>query len=464
MVKGQNAVKQSRRDFLTAGLGGLATGLAPVMSLAGGVSSRKPNVLILLTDQERENIPRQIMHLPNREVLELHGIRFTRAFCTAPQCSASRAALLTGLYPHQAGVVANVDMNSLGRALSARLPSLGSIFQQAGYATGYLGKWHLRNGIGSGCPAGNDDCGLRAYGFEDYRFSSGAKLAAAAAEYIRKQSSRPWLLFVSFPYIPHNMYAVVRKMNQIKIRAGVTLPENFEDNLHSKPVVQKEFLTRDQGRPSLNWGKDKWLRYRSYYLNLIEEADSYVGVTLRALRSAGHMEDTVVVYTSDHGDMGGAHRLPFKGPFMYDELLGVPLTISYPPLFPKAVVSNSLVSTLSLVPTICAMTGVSWPSALPGKDLSLLFSYPQETIQAAIFAEYYGKQHWINPIRTIRTQDWKYSLYVAPGRELYDECYHLESDPGELHNLAKDPSYASVRKDLHQRLLEWRMQTRDPLL
>ena len=167
MVEERNAGGRSRRDFLTASLGTLATGLAPIKSLAGGGSSRKPNVLILVTDQERENIPRQLVHLPNRDALELHGIRFTHAFCTAPQCSASRAALLTGLYPHQAGVVTNVDTTSLGRALSPKLPSLGKVFQQAGYTTGYLGKWHLRNGLASGCPSGNDDCGLHAYGFED---------------------------------------------------------------------------------------------------------------------------------------------------------------------------------------------------------------------------------------------------------------------------------------------------------
>ncbi|HUZ47359.1 MAG TPA: sulfatase-like hydrolase/transferase [Terriglobia bacterium] len=464
MVEEQSARGQSRRNFLAAGLGSLAVGLAPVTSLASGGGSRKPNILIILTDQEREDIPRHIMRLPNREVLESHGIRFTRAFCTAPQCSASRAAMLTGLYPHEAGVVTNVDKSSLGRALSPQIPTLGKVFQQAGYKTGYLGKWHLRNGIASGCPGGNDNCGLRAYGFDDYRFFSGAKLAGAAADWIRNQSSEPWLLIVSFPYIPHNMYTAVRKMSRIKVRPGVRLPENFDDDLRLKPPPQEQFLTRDQGRVSLKWGKDDWLRYRTYYLQLIEEADSYVGVILGALHAASRAEDTIVVYSSDHGDMGGAHHLPFKGPFMYDELLRVPLTFSCPRLFPKPVVSNSLVSTLSLAPTLCSMAGTALPAPVPGKDISILFSNPRETVEAEIFAEYYSKQHWVNPIRTIRTLDWKYNLYVAPGQELYAELYHLRDDPGELHNLARDPSAENARKDLRHRLLEWRMQTHDPLL
>ncbi len=404
------------------------------------------------------------MHLPNREALESHGIRFTHAFCTAPQCSASRAAMMTGLYPHQAGVVTNVDKSSLGRALSTRIPTLGTAFQRAGYKTAYLGKWHLRDGLGSGCPAGNPACGLRAYGFDDYHFASGAQLASAAADWISKRPPEPWLLIVSFPYIPHNMYTAARKISRVKIRPGVKLPENFDDNLRLKPPPQEQFLERDQGRVSLKWTKDDWLRYRTYYLTLIEEADRYVGVILNALGSTGRTDDTVVVYSSDHGDMGGAHHLPFKGPFMYDELLRVPLTISSPRLFAKPVESGSLASTLSLAPTLCSIAGIRWPTALPGKDLSLLFRYPRETLQAEIFAEYYSKQHWVNPIRTIRTQDWKYNLYVAPGQELYDELYHLRDDPGELRNLTRNSSYGNVRKDLRHRLLAWRKQTRDPLL
>ena len=260
------------------------------------------------------------------------------------------------------------------------------------------------------------------------------------------------------------MYAVVRHMQQIKIRPGVELPPNFDDNLQGKPAAQRQFLTRDQGRPALGWGKEEWLRYRSYYLDLIEMVDGYLGTILEPLRRRPDAEDTVVVYSSDHGDMGGAHRLPFKGPFMYDELLRVPLVISWPRRFPNPVASDSMVSSIDLVPTLAAMAGIEWSHPLPGKDISLLFDHPKETVRAEVFAEYYGKQHWVNPIRTIRTADWKYNLYVAPGREVAEELYHLRPDPGELHNLAGQSSFANPRADLRARLLNWRRQTRDPLL
>jgi arylsulfatase A-like enzyme len=404
------------------------------------------------------------MHLPRRAELEQRGLRLTHYFVTAPQCSASRATLLTGLYPHHADVVTNVDRSSLGRALSPSLPTLGKMFRAGGYKTAYLGKWHLTNGLAGGSASKDDSNALRAFGFDHYHFASGSQLADAAARWIAGQTSRPWLLIVSFPYLPHNMYAVVRHMQETKIRPGVELPPNFDDNLKGKPAAQRQFLTRDQGRPALGWGKEEWLRYRSYYLDLIEKVDGYLGAMLKALRRRADADDTVVVYSSDHGDMGGAHRLPFKGPFMDDELLQVPLVISWPRRFPNPVISDSMVSSIDLAPTLAVLAGIEWPQPLPGKDFTLLFDHPHELVRAEVFAEYYGKQHWVNPIRTIRTADWKYNLYVAPGRELAEELYSLRTDRGEVRNLAGQSTFAGPRADLRVRLLNWRRQTRDPLL
>ncbi|HPO09474.1 MAG TPA: sulfatase-like hydrolase/transferase, partial [bacterium] len=124
-----------RREFLQYGLGLLAAGIVPSV-VSSATANRKPNVLFVFSDQERENVPRSCLHLPNREKIERRGVHFTRAFCTTPQCSASRATLLTGLYPHEAGVVANVDAGSMGVPLSSELPCLGTVFQGAGYQTG----------------------------------------------------------------------------------------------------------------------------------------------------------------------------------------------------------------------------------------------------------------------------------------------------------------------------------------
>jgi len=187
--------------------------------------------------------------------------------------------------------------------------------------------------------------------------------------------------------------------------------------------------------------------------------DGHLGVLLDALHKKGEQEDTIIVYTSDHGDMGGSHGLPMKGPFMYDELLNVPLVISYPKQFGNPVVTDSLVSLLDLVPTLCAMTGVRWPGPLSGVDLSSAMQEPSQEVRTEIFAEYHGKQQWKCPIRTIRTLQWKYNLSISGEEELYN----LESDPGELHNLAKSAEHAEIRGKLSKQLHAWRKKTGDTL-
>jgi choline-sulfatase len=427
-------------------------------------------VLVVLSDQETELVEHSLLRIPHREELEKRGVHFRQAVCAAPQCSPSRATLMTGLYPHQADVVTNVDSGSLGHPLSPRVPTLGRVFQDNGYSTGYLGKWHL----------GNDARGLEAFGFSGYRPLDGDALAEAAARWITEQPSQPWLLVTSF-LNPHNIYDVLARLTpndgrassprsgsglrpDLRVRTGASLPNNFDDDLRMKPRPQFEYLTKDQGKPTLPWGKEEWLRYRSYYLDLIEKVDTQMGVILEAIKQRGEQEKTIVVYSSDHGDMEGAHRLPFKGPFMYDELLRVPLTLSYPPLFSRPLVSDALVSSVDIVPTLIDLAGIRWPQPLSGRSLARLVGpHPQE-LHRAVYAEYYAKQHWVNPIRTIRTTDWKFNDYVKPGSDLATEMYDLRQDPGELHNLAQSSQNQKVEQKLAQDLLGWRRQTGDPLL
>lgn len=448
----------SRRHFLKAGATTLAASLVSQRRFGFGQTVQRPNVLIVLSDQETELIPRSLLNIPNRAALEQNGIRFTQAICAAPQCSASRASIMTGLYPHQAGVVTNVDISSLGRPLSAKLSTIGHVFRAAGYATGYLGKWHL----------GNEKRGLEDYGFSGFRLDKGRPLdgdalAEAASSWISQQSSRPWLLVASFQN-PHTIYSIPKRINSIGIRPGVTLPTNFSDTLEQKPLPQNQFLAQDQGRVSHDWNTEDWLRYRSYYLTLIERVDQNLGTIVSAIKLRGDSENTVVVYSSDHGDMGGSHRLPFKGPFMYDELLRVPLMISYPQLIHSHVVSNSQVSSIDILPTLASLAGIQAPDGLSGKDLSSLLEDPRQIVHASVFPEYYAKQHFVNPIRTIRTDHWKYNVYVAPGQVLSEELYRLGSTQGEVQNLAGDREYAQIHVGLHNNLLQWRQETHDPLL
>src|SRR5262249_2470420 len=147
--------------------------------------------------------------------------RFTHAFCNTPQCSAARSSLLTGLEPHQTGVITNVDEGSLGKPLSPDIPNVGSVFRAAGYSTGYFGKWHL----------GGDRA---QFGFSTIGSENGDdKIAAEAAAWIRKQNS-PWLAWVSV-LNPHHIYSIPEVVKKIEPRAGVTAPMSDLRNLAAKP-------------------------------------------------------------------------------------------------------------------------------------------------------------------------------------------------------------------------------------
>ena len=209
-----------------------------------------------MTDQETALLPCPV-NTPNRRRIEEHGVRFTHAFCNTPQCSAARSALLTGMEPHQTGVLTNVDGESLGKPLRSDMPNIGRVLKAAGYSTGYFGKWHL----------GNEDGDLKAYGFDTYGPGKDDAAASKAAEWIPAQKG-PWLAWVSV-LNPHNIYdlASVRRTSP---REGVTAPASGLSNLSGKPAEQQAYVDQDQGKQTRTFTQDEWLRYRSRYGELVE--------------------------------------------------------------------------------------------------------------------------------------------------------------------------------------------------
>jgi len=412
-------VSLTRREFLAA-----ATALQP--------PARRPNVLVFMTDQESALLPGPV-NLPSRARLEPTAVKFTSAFCNTPQCSAARSSVLTGLEPHQTGVLTNVDGSSLGKPLPPSLPTVGSVFQAAGYETGYFGKWHL----------GGDREGLARFGFAHYQpLRKDEEAARQAAEWIRAQRA-PWLAWVSI-INPHDIYGLPKLLGEVQPRTGVLPPRTGLDNLAGKPSEQREYVDKDQGRATRDYKPEDWVRYRSHYCELVEAADRCLGLLLDAVAD---LESTVVVYTSDHGDALGEHGLPFKGPFMYEELISVPLWISARGAPLGKAPRTDLVTQADLAPTLASLAGLSWPRQVSGVDLT-----KGPTGRTAVFLEYYAKQKWVNPIRTIRTRRWKLNWYDRGNKELYD----LATDPYETRNRASDPELKQVQADLEKRLTAWR--------
>ena len=406
----------TRREFL---------GTAP----AALAQAKRPNVLLFMTDQESALLPGPAK-LPNREWLNARGVQFTSAFCNTPQCSAARSSLLTGLEPHRTGVVTNVDTGSLGKAFSPKLPTVGHVFRDAGYRTGYFGKWHL----------GKEDGGLEEFGFSTHGRGRDRAVADAAAAWIGKQSE-PWLAWVSI-LNPHDIYSFLGERESVAPRAGVRPPATGLSNLDGKPAEQRQYMDKDQGRPTLGYKPEDWLRYRSYYLGLMELADACLGAVLGSVKD---WDNTIVVYVADHGDALGEHGLPFKGPFMYEPLIHIPLVLCAPKLKPAR--RDDMAASIDVAPTLASLAGLRWPAAVTGRDLS-----GGSIDRDAVFLEYYSKQKWVNPIRTIRTRRWKLNWYDSGNQELYD----LREDPNETRNLAADPAALKTRRQLEARLNAWR--------
>ena len=417
-------VPGSRRDFLRCAA---AAFLPPPQP-------RRPNILVFMTDQESTLLPGPVT-TPNRRRIEERGVRFTNAFCNTPQCSAARSALLTGLEPHQSGVLTNVDAESLGKPLRPDLPNIGSVLRAAGYRTGYFGKWHLGNEAGD----------LQNYGFDVYRHAGDDASASQAAQWIESQT-RPWLAWVSV-LNPHDIYDLA-SVRRTAPRDGVLAPHTDLANLAGKPAEQQAYVDQDQGRQTRAFNSEDWLRYRTRYCELVEKADQSLGKVLAAVKD---WDSTGIVYTSDHGDALGEHGLPFKGPFMYDPLIRVPLVISAPWKW-KAGSRSDMTVQSDLAPTIAGLTGVAWPGKNTGFDLT-----HGPTGRDAVFLEYYAKQKWVNPIRTIRTARWKLNWYTSGHQELYD----LQADPHEMRNLAADAAAATTRRALEVRLDRWHPALRE---
>jgi len=319
----------------------------------------RPNLLFVFSDQQHGRAAGFLdpfFVTPNLDRLAADAFVFENAFCATPQCSPSRAAILTGLVPSRTGVVSNVgSAGTRPLALATIAPSL----QAAGYRTAYFGKWHLGDqrralagwdvdaGVSHPAPEDDDDAVKRAVAF----------LAGV------KSGDPPFALFVSLRD-PHDVYDFDPAAARGADLASVPLPESWEKtNLADRPAPQREFMAADRrGKIMKGVATDGWKAYRRFYRDKVRLFDGRLGGVLAALRERGLFESTIVVVTSDHGDMDAAHRLVFKGPFMYDEVVRVPLVVRVPKAFGgKTGRSSSLVVLCDLAPTLLDFAGAKPP-------------------------------------------------------------------------------------------------------
>ena len=440
--------------------------LIPVVLLGAlspsAFSADRPNVLLLITDQHHRSALSATgnphVKTPALDALAARGVRFERSYCTNPVCCPARASLFTGRMPHAVGINDNRRAN-----LPADLPSLGRVFREAGYETAYAGKWHLPVPYPAYAEAkkskipGFDVLPLAGDGTAGHE-ETGKGLAAdgpvadAAAAFLRGQREKPFLLVVSI-LNPHDTCETPDHPQNFRPLLGTPpapfppLPPNFGPSAGEPPAARERRGKLKEGLTA-GWTQDRWREYAALYYRLAETADGHLGRVLAALKEGGLSDQTVVLWTSDHGEMLGAHGLMHKQE-MYEEAAGVPLIVAPPAAAKAAVDATHLVSGVDVLPTLCDYAGIAPPEGVAGRSLRPLVEGREIPWRDQVVVEMGDPPE----ARMLRTARHKYVAWAGAGDR--EQLFDLESDPGEMTNLAKDPAVAEVLKDHRRRLREW---------
>jgi uncharacterized sulfatase len=443
----------------------------------------RPNFVLIMTDTQATNVVGAYGHpdleTPNIDRLAETGVTFTRAYTTCPLCTPARAGIFTGIYSHTAGAWTN------NLPLGDNVITMGQRFRDGGYRTAYIGKWHLdgHDYFGTGlCPDGWDDAywydgrryldelneeeihlwrrGLST--LEDLRahdvraeFTWAHRVSDRVIDFLEQQSGEPFLLVVSYDE-PHHPFACppeyAAKFEHYDYPVGPAAYDTLED----KPAHQREWAAADDVH--LENGR---LRFPMYF-GCNSFVDSESGRVIDAVHALAP-KDTTIIFTSDHGDMLGAHRLRGKGPVMYEEITHVPLIIERPGGTGSGTVSSTLVSHVDLLPTMLELAGLDAPPILEGESITPLLR-GEEASERSVVLEFqrYEIEHdsWggFQPVRCTVSGQYKLVINLLHTDELYD----LETDPAEMINLIDHPDCANVRDELHDRLLDWMYEKRDP--
>jgi arylsulfatase A-like enzyme len=483
----------SRRELLrrSAAVAGSALVLGRVPGALAAERRRVAgmNIIVFITDQERaiQHFPRDWArrHLPGLTRMQRHGLTFENAFCNACMCSPSRATLLTGYFPAQHGVKYTLEEEMPDDQYpQVELPpgfkNLASVMSAAGYNVVYKGKWHLSK------PAHQqfEPSDLAEYGFarwnppdaganqdidqdgggsvnNDGRFMSQQGAAPTGNEGVLQYltsvapGQQPFFLVVSLVN-PHDVLLYPRHYldggyDHSWLEGEIELPATVDEDLSTKPIVQREFLRlMNIGTGRLDT-HDRKRAYINFYGNLMKVCDEYVVDVLHTLTAHNLLDNTLVIRTSDHGEMGLAHGGARQKNFnFYEETLRVPLVYSNPRLWSKPATSQVMVSHVDFLPTLATLVNAP-PSARgnwQGVDysdhiLQRLAPPPQDYVvftyddwQAGQAGGLYVKppQHIIS----LRERRWKIAEYYDVNGEVPSqwEMYDLKHDPLERKNLA----------------------------
>jgi choline-sulfatase len=451
----------NRRDFLlVSGVAvlGAGEGLAAGRQQAS-TGTLRPNILVIMTDQQFAGAMscagNADLKTPAMDRLAMNGVRFENAYCANPLCVPSRTAMMTGKMPHETKITANLD----AKCTTFHAPMLGRIFADAGYDCGYAGKWHL--------PLRLSQMDIHGFGWfpPETEKCPDAKIPAAVTGFLSQKRKSPFLMVASF-INPHDICQWARGdrlphgpiPDPPAAEKCPALPDNFAIPENEPDVIRKVQHSSMSVYPSVDWTPDKWRQYRWAYYRLIEKVDAQIGEVLEALRNAGVEDNTLVVFTADHGDGTAAHHWNQKQ-VLYEEPARVPFIVSGNK-FTKAgqVDRTHLVSTgLDLVPTVCDYAGVPVPDGLRGRSVRPLAegNPPAQWRDFVVSETEFEYEKTATGIRgrMVRTPQYKYIVYSEG--TLREQLFDMQADPGEMRNLAVDANKKAVLEECRARLAQW---------
>lgn len=471
-------------------------------AITSNKKEKRPNIIVILTDQERypTHWPSgwAEKNLIANERLKKNGIFFKKAYTAASECTPSRAVLATSEHypinkvpstPSKTGLPSTDELMDIG----------GLLKKHTDYEVVWKGKWHLTPPLDGGYnwtekdianiqekydlygwtppDAGNailefeknvggtffDGLSTLGGGYanNDLRYLYGSSKTKpketsgwgdGILDYLKKVSTtdvkdrKPFCLFISLVN-PHDVWVYPTVWEKAGYKAqdfadmGIDLPDNYADDLSTKPSVQlKAREAYNKQSPLKDSEAEK--EYVNFYAYLNIKADEHIVKILDTLNATGLTEDTIIIRTADHGELGLSHGMREKAYTVYEEMIHIPLIISNPKLFPKPRITDALYCHLDLLPTIAELAGVP-DFAQYGKGVSIVpvLNNSAGSVQDSILFTY--DDNFFLPedvpgghIRAIRQGDLVYAVYYSENGSNFEyEMYNLKDDPGQLHNL-----------------------------
>jgi arylsulfatase A-like enzyme len=425
----------------------------------------KPNILIIITDQQTanamSNAGNKDLHTPAMDKLAANGVRFTRAYCAQPLCTPSRTSIFSGKMPYQTGFKCNAEEKD-GQWPDSLL-MMGKIFLQAGYQTGYVGKWHLPVPVSK----------VSQHGFETVQNSktldyNDAATPSYCASFIKNNKDHPFLLVASF-LNPHDICEWARgdalKMDLLDTPPDPSkcpeLPANWNISAAEPPAIREQQKVNLGTYPSVNWNAGQWRQYRWAYNRLIEKADNYVGMVLASLKKYGVENNTIIIFTSDHGDGYAAHKWNQKQ-VLYEEAAKIPFIVSKLGQWKGRTDDMLVCNGIDMIPTMCGFAGIPKPGDLMGKDISKRIANPGVNLRDTLVIETdFANNDVLLGIagRAVITPDFKYIVYNKGA--IREQLFNLKTDPGEMNNLAIVPAYKRKLDVMRGYLKQWCSKNKD---